>query len=611
MEKEEHMGTISYDSKRLKKASKVTIIIVLIMLVFSLLQWGVASDWGNIKITRVSFVGEGGSEQSGLMFIPKGVSAQNPAPAIINYHGRNNSSYNMINWAIEEARRGYIVLNPDLAGTLETSLDGNNTTDNLAVAPVEYLEAMDMVSEINVTGHSMANLSLQVIEGRDSEFKPKLKNIVGVGGAFFYTVTGNGFTTQTNHEVIEASADLYEYAVMGGTPNARAMVAEKSGIGAAMVDGTLYGDPEANTAFEYVEVSGMSHQGMLYSVKVIKPILDFIELSSPAPNPINNNNMVFWWYLLSSAVAFIAFLFFIPSFTYLLTSLPIFYNNVNVPLVPSKGKSGKKWATHLITDLAIPVALFVPVTTWAKTFPTNFFSSLWVNQIFLWLVACSLIGIVLLIIKLVRKSKTEKITAADFGFGLAEEKMFNGKRIVSAIAITVIVTSVCYLWLDIISRVSGLNYQFFSMPGQLVRMTPERFVYILRYMLMMIPVYFMIGVNVATSRRLKSTGNETKDMVRAVLVNILLSAGVLTALVVLQFVSIRILGDGSSLFSQTYWDSISFGWTFPFMMSCASGVSAFIHRKTGNVWVGMLVTWTMVIAMTILQCCLVPAANVA
>jgi hypothetical protein len=605
------MDNAKYDPKRLKKAGIVTGIIFAIMLLFSILQWGISSDWGNIRITRVTFVGEGGSEQSGLMFVPKGVSAQNPAPAIINYHGRNNSSYNMINWAIEEARRGYIVLNADLAGTLETSLGGNNTTDNLAVAPVEYMQSLDMVSDIAVTGHSMANLSLQIIEMREAEFKPKLKAIVGVGGAFFYSVTGNHFPVETNYAIIEAGADLYEYAVMGGTPNARKMITELSGIGDAMENNTIYGDIASGTAFEYVEVPGMSHQGMLYSVKVIKPLLDYIELSIPAPNPIDTSDMVFWKYLLCSAAAFISFLLFIPALTYTITSLPLVYEIVNIPLVPSKGKSKEKWMVHAITDFAIPFAIFVPVTMWAKNFPTNFFCSLWVNQIFLWLVACNLIGIVLLIIRYYKKSRTQKLSAADFGFGSADEKMFNGKRIICAAGITVAVATICYLWLDIISRTTGLDYQFFSMPGQLVRMTPERFVHILRYLIMMIPVYFMINVNVSTSRRLKDTGNETYDTIRAVLVNIFLSATVLTALVVIQFIGIRVLGDGSSPFPQKYWDSISFGWTFPFMMSTASGVSAFLHRKTGNVWVGMLVTWVMVISMTILQCCLVPAANVA
>lgn len=604
------MKETNYDPKRLRRAALVSAVIFAVMLIFSVLQWGFASQWGNIKITRVTYVGEGGSEQSGLMFVPNGVSAENPAPAVINFHGRNNSSYNMINWAIEEARRGYIVLNPDLAGTLETSLDGNNSTANLAVSPVEYLESMDMVSEISVTGHSMANLTLQEIEKREADFKPKLKTIVGAGGVFMYANTNSGFSRTTNHLIVEGAADLYEYFVIGGLENAEAYVAEKTGIGDGMEKEVIYGNFEENNAFEYVEIPGMSHQGLLYDSATISSILEFLGQSSPAPSPLETGNMVFPYYLICSAIAFISFLFFIPSITYTITSLPGVYELVNVPYVPSKGKSGKKWAWHLITDLAIPLALFVPVTMWAKNFPTDFFCSLWVNQIFLWLVACSLIGIVLLVIRLCKKHKMEKITPADFGFGTANEKIFCWKRIGGAIGITAAVVMICYTWLGIVTSMSGLNYQFFSMPGQLVRMAPERVNHIFRYMLMMIPVYFMIGVNVATSRRLKDTGNEVKDTVKAVLVNILLSAGVLTALVVIQFVGIRILGDGSSPFPQTYWDSISFGWTFPFMMGTAAGTNAFMYRKTGNVWVGMIVTWTIVIAMTILQCCLVPSANI-
>lgn len=605
------MQTATYNQKRLRTTARVLLVFLAVLVIFSALQWGIASDWGNIRITRVTMVSEGGSEQSGLMFIPNGVSAANPAPAIINYHGRNNSSYNMINWAIEEARRGYIVLNPDVAGTLETTVNPDATTNALALTPVRYMESLDMVKEISVTGHSMANLSLQEIEAAESEFKPKLLNVCGVGGAFFYKVTGRPFPVETNHLIIEAGADLYEMAVMGGTPNCRAMITELSGIGDAMEDGVVYGSVEDSTAFEYVEVPGLSHQGMLYDNDVIKPMLDFIALSSPAPKAIDTNSTVFVGYLLCSAICFITFLLTIPTLTLLLCSLPGIYAIVNVPLNHHKGKSGKKWAMHLITDLAIPLALFCPVTMWAKNFPTDFFGSLWVNQIFLWLAACALVGVVILIIKYTKKRKTEKLTAEDFGFGTKDEPIFVWKRIFTAAGIAIAVTTIMYTILDIVMTTTGLDYQFFSMPGQLVRSTPERWVYTLRYMLMLIPVYFMLGVNAATSRRLKSTGSETKDTIRAILVNILLSAGVLTALVVIQFVGVRVIGTGATPFDQKYWDSISFGWTFPFMMGTASGTVAFLHRKTGNVWVGMLTAWLLVIAMTIMQCCLVPAANVA
>jgi len=106
------------------------------------------------------------------------------------------------------------------------------------------------------------------------------------------------------------------------------MITELSGLGDAMQDGVLYGDPSNGTAFSYVEVPRLSHQGMLYTSNVITPLLDFIELSGPAPNPIDNSSMIFPVYLLCSAVAFVLFLLLIPSLAYTLSSLPLAYEAV-------------------------------------------------------------------------------------------------------------------------------------------------------------------------------------------------------------------------------------------------------------------------------------------
>ena len=603
------MNNSKFDSMRCLKAFRITTEILAVMLIFTVLQWGIASDWGRITIKRVSITGEGGAIQSGIMFIPKGVSAQNPAPAVLNMHGRNNSSNNMINWAIEEARRGYIVLNTDLAGTLGTEAAEDATTENLAVGPLEYLESQQMVKEVTVTGHSMANLSLQIIENKEAQFKPKLKAIVRAGGAFFYSITKNHFPKETNYCIIEATADLYEDYVLGGVNKARDLVADLSGQGSALKNDTVYGDFANGTAFEFIQ-SKTTHQGMLYSASVIIPLLDFIGQASTAPNPIDNANMVFPLFLLCSAVAFLLFLFFIPSLAYSLTTLPVICDIVNIPLMPSEGKSGKEWSKHLITDLLVPLALFVPVTMWAKNFPTSFFGSLWVNQIFLWLLATSLFGLVMLCIRMGKKKQSGRLTAADFGFGAENEKMLDWKRIFTALSVAVSVAVLCYLLISLVLGTTGLTYQFFSMPGQIGGMTPERFIQTLRYLLMMVPVYFVINVNTATIRRPKTTGNMTVDTTKSVLINMLLSAGVLTSLLIIQFVGIRIIGTGATPLSQKYWDSVSFGWTFPFMMSLASGTAAFMHKKTGNIWVGMFTGWIMAVAITVMQCCIVPAANV-
>lgn len=599
------MEKTTYDKKRLRRSALATAILFALLLVGTVLQWGIASSWGDITITRVNFVSEGGRSASGLMFIPKGVNVDNPAPAVINFHGRNNSSYNMINWGMEQARRGYIVFNPDLAGTLESDRDDENTRARINAVAYGYIQSLDMVTEISVTGHSMGNMTNKDIIGREGEKEYKLKNIVDVGGTFFWEASrgGGSFPTTANFCCIEGTADIFAVQFGGGYDEIRATVAEKSGLGDELVINQLYGDPVVGTAFQYIEIPGMTHQGELYSSVTIGHILDFIGMSSPAPVSLSNSDMIFPAYQITSACCFIVFLLLIAALGYTLTSLPIVYEIVNIPLASSEGKPAKKWAFHLVTDLAIPIALFVPITNLvAKKMPTNFFVSTWINQILFWLAACAVVSVVFIAVRSVKKKKTVPLTAADFGMGLADEKILNWKRIGCGLAIGIFVAVVMFSWMNCVFTITGLNYQVNSMPGQIMRGTPERIVYTLRYLLFMLPVYIVININIATTRRMKTTGNEMKDTVRDVVVNILLSISALTLLMIIQFGTIRATGNPVAPLSTKYWDSLAYGWSFPLMMSTCAGVSTFLYRKTGNIWTGTFTTCISVIAITVFQC---------
>lgn len=597
------MENKKFSKKRLRNAVKAVCIIFALMLIFTCLSWGVASDWGSVKISRITYVGESGDQQSALMFVPKGVSRDNPAPAIINFHGRNCSSYSMINWAMEEARRGYIVLNPDLSGTLETLSTPENSTENLAYSAYEYLAALDMVSEISVTGHSMGNMSLQAL-AMNPEIEPNLKNIVGVGGFFFYQITGNPFPTQTNYYILETTADLYAMQWFDTWDDVRAMVREKSPLGDSLQIGTVYGEPEAGTAFMYNELERITHQQQMYSGEVIKEILDFIELSSPAPSPIDNSSMIFPWFQFCSAVCVVLFILFVGAFAYMLTCLPMFFEILTLPLASSKGKPASKWVLQVMTDLLIPIVLFVPVTNWVAKWPTDIFHSEWVNQIFFWLVSVAIVGAVFIVIRSMRKKKEGKLlTAVDFGMGTAEEKGLNWRRIGAALLVTCVTVFVAFGWMDFVIRSTGLNYQFYTLLAQINRVTPERLKFIAPYLIVCIFVVLVININIATTRRMKSTGNDTRDMIRDIIVNICLSAGALSLLMIIEFVGIRIMGDGSQPFNHIYWSGLSYGWMFPLMMTSSAGLSTFLYRKTGNIWTGTFTSSFTLIFITILNCC--------
>src|SRR5258708_32185659 len=65
---------------------------------------------GGIKIQDVRFKGAKGNTMSALLYIPPNATAQTPAPGVLAVHGYINSRETQDGFAIEFARRGYIVL---------------------------------------------------------------------------------------------------------------------------------------------------------------------------------------------------------------------------------------------------------------------------------------------------------------------------------------------------------------------------------------------------------------------------------------------------------------------------------------------------------------------
>ena len=144
-------------SKRLLSISLVLIVIG------SLLGWMVQTSVGNTEIKDVRWVGANGTEMSGLLYIPDGVTAENPAPGIVAIHGYINSRETQDGFAIEFARRGYVVLAADQTG--------HGYSDGPAFAngfggpdALTFMRGLDIVDPDNIglEGHSMGGWAVLI-----------------------------------------------------------------------------------------------------------------------------------------------------------------------------------------------------------------------------------------------------------------------------------------------------------------------------------------------------------------------------------------------------------------------------------------------------------------
>jgi pimeloyl-ACP methyl ester carboxylesterase len=111
---------------------------------------------GGIRIQDVRFKGAKGNTMSALLYIPPNATPQTPAPGILAIHGYINSRETQDGFAIEFARRGYVVLALDQTGHGYSDppafANGFGGPDGLA-----HLRGLDFVDKNNIglEGHSM------------------------------------------------------------------------------------------------------------------------------------------------------------------------------------------------------------------------------------------------------------------------------------------------------------------------------------------------------------------------------------------------------------------------------------------------------------------------
>ena len=124
---------------------------------------------GKVDMQELMFETDAGYTMSAYIFIPEGVNADNPAPAIVTSHGYlNNKEMQDANY-VELARRGFVVL------AIDQPCHGDSEILQINTAPGVYQGALALsrmpfvdAERIGVTGHSMGGRSCNAAIASDN-----------------------------------------------------------------------------------------------------------------------------------------------------------------------------------------------------------------------------------------------------------------------------------------------------------------------------------------------------------------------------------------------------------------------------------------------------------
>lgn len=360
---------------------------------------------GGIRIEDVRFKGAKGNTMSALLYIPANATPQIPAPGILAVHGYINSRETQDGFAIEFARRGYVVLALDQTGhgysDPPSFANGFGGPDGLA-----YLRSLEIVDKDNIglEGHSMGGWTvLAVAAAMPNDYKAMVLEGSSTGKPF----AAEGTTTWPRNTAL-VFAQYEEFStLMWGVDLARDVTQSQKlwalfGAKAAVEPGKVYGDPAAGTA-RVLYTPAMTHPAEHISSEAIGYSLDWFAktLKGGTPRPVDDQ---IWFRkeigTLLALIGFVALV--IGTFDGLLEAAV--FSRLRLPAVadgtmpPHEAAAGRRWTAAFILSAFLPALTYYPAFALGGTFvtPSAFLPQGITNQILVWAIINGLITLALM-----------------------------------------------------------------------------------------------------------------------------------------------------------------------------------------------------------------------
>ena len=550
----------------------------------------VQTDGGRVDVRDVRWEGTGGTRMSALLYVPDGATAATPAPGVVAIHGYINSRETQSAFAIELARRGYVVLAADQTGHGYSDppafANGYGGPDALA-----YLRSMDFVDPDNVglTGHSMGGWASLIAAGVHPD---DYRSIVILGSSTGTAGAPEGTPDwPRNLAVVFSRWDEFS-SLMWGTPVAADVVDSPKlravfGTDQAVQVGRVYGSVADGTA-RRLTMPRTTHPGDHLSRAAVGDVVTWFDLTLDGGRPLPATDQRWPWKELGTLLAGLGMVLLMLGLGGRLLATPLFANLAGTPL-PARGATGWGWGVSaLVFAFLGPLTLFpftglFDVLGWSATplFPQNI-----TTQVVLFTSLVTVISAMLVALWHVLANR--KRGGGLDHYGLTVGGRVPWRALLPSAGLSVLVVGAAYASLLLTDALFTTDYRFWVFGVKLMSALH------LRIALSYLPLFFVffLGMGVVLVgqlRRDRSPGRETAWAV-------LLSAGGYVAFLAYQYAPL-LAGGTLATPTQPLWAIIAF--QFIPLMTIAGVVTVWFHRKTGLVYVGafvtaLLVTWIVV-----------------
>jgi pimeloyl-ACP methyl ester carboxylesterase len=360
---------------------------------------------GGIRITDVRFAGAKGNTMSALLYVPPNATAKTPAPGILAVHGYINSRETQDGFAIEFARRGYVVLALDQTGhgfsDPPAFANGFGGPDGLA-----YLRGLDIVdtNNIGLEGHSMGGWTVLAAA---TAMPDGYKAMVLEGSS-----TGKPFAAEGTpawpHNLALVFAQYEEFStLMWGVERAQDVTQSPKlqalfGTSGAVEPGKIYGDIAQGTA-RLLYTPAMTHPAEHISHEAIGDSLDWFARTLQGGTPRLADDQIWFRKEIGTLIALIGFVALMVGMFDGLLEAPLF-SHLRLPDIADGtmpvyvASSGGRWTAAFLLSALIPALTYYPAFALAGSFvtPSARLPQGITNQIMVWAIINALIALALM-----------------------------------------------------------------------------------------------------------------------------------------------------------------------------------------------------------------------
>lgn len=315
-----------------------------------------------VSVRDIRFAGTGGKTMSALLYVPAGATPSAKAPGILAVHGYINSRETQDGFAIEFARRGYVVLAIDQTG--HGYSDGPAFSNGFGGPDgLRYLRSLPMVDTDNVglEGHSMGGWTvLAAAAAMPDAYKAVVLEGSSTGAP--YAKEGSPAWPR-NLGLVYSRYDEFSKLMWGVDRAADVVDSTKLkavfGTSERIVPRKLYGSIADGTA-RVLATPAVTHPGDHISPEAIARAIDWFSVTLEGGRAIPSDAQIWYWKELGTALGLVGFVLVVLATFDLLLSVPAFAGLRGVGEPGSDRRDVRWWRAMLMTAF-LPAITFFPV----------------------------------------------------------------------------------------------------------------------------------------------------------------------------------------------------------------------------------------------------------